>query len=437
MALGPNTVTSDRCAPDRYEPGDTQQASRREFLNYPNILTRQTTSVGRPEVKLIHGGQASYRNPTGQVVHYDPGPVVPVGYAIPPGLAPPNLAIVLVPGINGEDITGFDGLENLSVATSSWTFRIPYASSGNLDFGQIEDIEIWLDSTGRAIQGRELQAERDALRLQAGLELEPVIDDETVPTAISRDTQRASRITSRVPPAVSLANAGVVTGTYFGSVVITSPLPVAVQLLTLDSSELGGTLSGTVYSTHTALYSGTMALHGSSDGHTFELTSDVITTAVSGREVGQSFELGGQVEEGGDILRGAYTGTISGFIAEPIIVEGTFSGSRPGAPGGQLDALIVEVDSEPVPCGCSTAVRAWLFEHGEPVTRTTRITFTADEGVVTPQAVNMVDGVATATFTAGDTPGPATSVAITGWLTGTTRIDVVRPKVYLPLVLRK
>jgi hypothetical protein len=82
-------------------------------------------------------------------------------------------------------------------------------------------------------------------------------------------------------------------------------------------------------------------------------------------------------------------------------------------------------------------VTAWLFEQGEPVTRTTRITFTADGGVVTPQAVNTVDGVATATFTAGDTSGSATIVATTGWLTGTTWIDVVvEPKVYLPLVLR-
>jgi hypothetical protein len=302
--------------------------------------------------------------------------------------------------------------------------------------GQIEDIEILLDSTGRAIQGRELQAERDALRLQAGLELEPVIEDETVPTAISLDTQRVSRITSRVSPAVSLANAGGITGTYFGSVVITSPQPVAVQLLTLDISELGGALSGTVYPTHTALYSGAMGLHGSSDGHAFELASDVVTTVVSGREVRQSFELEGQVEEGGDILRGVYTGTISGFVAEPIIVEGTFSGSRLVLPGGKLDALIVEVDSESVSREGSTSVRARLFEEGEAVTRTTRITFTADGGVVTPQAVNTVDGVAAATFTAGGTPGPATIVATTGWLTGTTQIDVVQHKVYLPLVFR-
>jgi hypothetical protein len=150
-----------------------------------------------------------------------------------------------------------------------------------------------------------------------------------------------------------------------------------------------------------------------------------------------SFELVGQVVEGGDILRGAYTGTISGFIAEPIIVEGNFSGSRPGAPGGKLGALIVEVDSEsePVPCGCSTAVRARLFEQGEPVTQTIRITFTAAGGVVIPPAVNTVDGVATATFTAGDTPGPATIVATSGWVTGTIQIEV-ESRVYLPLVLR-
>jgi hypothetical protein len=133
--------------------------------------------TGDPEVVLIHGGLAggaeAYRNAAGQIVYYDPDTAVPVGYVLPPELDPKYTTVALRPGINGTGAVPNGGLLNLSVAASSWILRIPASSRGSLDYSQIEDIQIRLDSTGRALPGQLLSAQEDAQLLQAGLELEP------------------------------------------------------------------------------------------------------------------------------------------------------------------------------------------------------------------------------------------------------------------------
>jgi hypothetical protein len=133
--------------------------------------------TGDPEVVLIHGGLAggaeAYRNAAGQIVYYDPDMAVPVGYVLPPELDPEYTTVTLRPGINGTGAIPNGGLLNLSVAASSWILRIPASSRGSLDYSQIEDIQIRLDSTGRALPGQLLSAQEDAQLLQAGLELEP------------------------------------------------------------------------------------------------------------------------------------------------------------------------------------------------------------------------------------------------------------------------
>ena len=409
-----------------------------------NIVTRQTGDVGRPVVVLKHGGQASYRNPTGDIVHYDPGTAVPVGYVLPAGLNPADTTVVLRPGINGEGAIPNSGLINLSVAASSWTFRIPIESKGYLDYSQIEDFEIYLDTSGRALPGHEAQAERDALRLQAGLGLEPVTDDASHSAShVSRSTPHVSRVTPLAPPPVSpatITDTGVISGSYFGNVVITSPLPVGVQVLCFDLTDLGGVLSGTVNTTRTMLFSGTMGLHGSVDGVTFTIASDVITTVVSGRTVRQSFTLVGHIEEGGDTLKGAYTGVISDFMATPIIVQGHFLGSRPGRPGGSLgeEVLVVDAEQSAVLTGGSTGITARYFDgEGRPITQTTRITFTTDLGTISPTVTDTIGGVAVTTFTAGDSAGWAHIIATTGQVTGTAKIEVRHYRyVYLPFVLK-
>jgi predicted outer membrane repeat protein len=296
-----------------------------------NIVTRQASDVGVPEVVLVHDGQTSYRNAAGGRVNLDPDTAVPVGYPLPAELDPENTTVVLRPGINGAGAIPNSGLVNLSVAASSWKLRIPADSKGDLDFGQIEDIEIYMDTSGRALPGMQRQATRDALRLQAGLELEPVSSERfSLPAA----TSRSSQLVNAAPTELIPSNPNGIGGSYFGSVVITSPLPVALQVLNFGLVNLDGVLSGTVNVTETALYNGEIGLHGVTDGDTFTVTSDVINHVVLGRDVQRQFTLVGYAVEGGEILKATYTDVVTNLLPSPVVEQGRFSASRPGTPGG-------------------------------------------------------------------------------------------------------
>jgi len=408
-----------------------------------NIVTGQSDDVGRPEVVLTHAGQASYRDAMGGIVHYDPGTAAPVGYVLPAGLNPPNTTVVLLPGINGSGGVANAGLVNRSVAASRWILRIPAASKGNLDYRQIQDIEIYLDSTGRALPGREQSAQTDAARLQAGLALAPF-------NTAERPTVEAPVVVSSAgsAPRATLNDTAVISGAYRGNVVISRPLPIALQVLGFDlfgpSTGSGqATLSGTVNTTYTAMYSGHIGLHGDVDGVSFTLASDLINTDVAGRPVQQRFTLTGQAEEGGQVLQGDYSGVITGLLPMPIVVEGRFSGSRLDQPtsGQDGEQLAVMVEPSAVLVGGTADVTAWhVGSEGWPMTSTQRITFATDLGTISPAAVDTVDGKAETTFIAGGTPGYATVVATNGPLTGTTLVEVTSwdryRHLYLPVVFK-
>jgi uncharacterized repeat protein (TIGR01451 family) len=386
-----------------------------------NIVTRQSDDVGDPEVVLIHGGWAggaeAYRNAAGQLVYYDPDTAVPVGYVLPAELDPANTTAVLRPGINGAGAIPNSALMNLSVAASTWTFRIPAESRGDLDYSQIEDIEIVMDTTGRALAGQAEQAERDALRLQAGLPMEPV----EIEWAVKAPAAAAGRLAQGAMPPII---AGAIGGPYFGNVVVTSPLSLTVQVLNLDLWNDGGTVTGTVNVDETSLYSGDIGLDVVTVGDEFTITTSApFTTVVAGRTVTQAFTLVGQAEEEGDVLKAAYTGTIESLLPDPILVQGTFSASRPGAPASER--LSVQAGAWTVQPGASTPVTATLYDETMAlITETRRITFTADLGTVVPTSTDTVDGEAVVTFTAGGTLGQAEVWATTGEITGVVRIQV-------------
>ncbi|MBN2001920.1 MAG: hypothetical protein JXA21_01080 [Anaerolineae bacterium] len=379
-----------------------------------NIRTRQVTDVGVPEVRLTHGGQASYRNPTGAVVHFDPGPAMPVGYTLPDGLNPVNISVVMRPGVNGANVTRYDGLKNLSVAASEWTLRIPYNSKGELNYALMEDIEVLVDSTGRAIQGRQLQAQRDSQRLQAGLDLEPVIE-EVSPVA-------AVRTAAQLLPAPSALRAmDAISDTYHGSVLITAPMEIGVQVLDITLVESDGVLTGAVDSEASPLYSTPAALRGRKDGDAFVLASDVITSVIGGRSVQQSFRLEGAFSHHDHVIEATYTGVITNYIATPIVVAGQFGGRR--LVGG--NALNVQATPWSVPVGHTAAVTTTLFFSNYPVSETTYFTLTSDLGTFSPSVVALVDGVAATTFTAGAAAGNGVITAANGLITGSTMIEVV------------
>jgi len=407
-----------------------------------NIVTSETVEAGNVEVVLTHDGQASYRNASGEEVIYDPATAAPVGYLAPEELSPADTTIVLRPEINGQGGLANGGLVNLSVAASHWKLRIPEESWGDLDYTQIEDIEIYLDTTGRALPSWETAAQQDAARLKAGLAMEPPADERLRQLAAVGESETngdGSSILGIESRTLAPATPGEISGSYYGNIVITSPITLGVQLLNFDLVNLDGALSGTVNVAETALYSGAIGLHGVASGDAFTLASDTYVTLVAGRTVTQSFQLVGHAEEEAEVLRASYTGLITNLLPEPIVVQGAFIGSRPGAPAG--NGLLVETAARSVPLGGSTVVTATLIDNlMQPITQTGgvtySITFTSDLGAVSPRSVEVVDGVALATFTAGAEQGEAIIRATTGEMTGTVRVEIGQSRLYLPLVVR-
>jgi len=93
-----------------------------------------------------------------------------------------------------------------------------------------------------------------------------------------------------------------------------------------------------------------------------------------------------------------------------------------------------------VSVGGNTVVSATMYNGlGRVITETQRITFSAALGTVAPQAVDTVDGVAVATFTAGDVEGQAviTATSPNGWFLDTQAVRVGNYDLYLPLLLRQ
>jgi PKD repeat protein len=374
-------------------------------------------------VVLIHGGLAggaeAYRNAAGQIVYYDPDTAVPVGYVLPPELDPEYTTVALRPGLNGAGAIANGGLLNLSVAASSWILRIPASSRGTLDYSQIEDIEIMMDSTGRALSGLLAAAQADSELLVAGLELAPTEIEPVygLPLSMQSEPMQALDLAPSLP--------GRVGGSYFGSVMVTSPLTIAIQVLNLDLWNDGGTLSGNVNAAEASLYPDDVGLTGTAAGDgAFSLTSEPFTITVAGRAVTQAFTLTGHMEEDGDILRAVYTAMVTNLLPDPILVQGSYSGSRPGAVGSQR--LVVRTGTSSLPSGATTTITATLFYETMRVMTdtTTTVSFTTDWGAVIPAEVDTVEGVATVTFTAPITPGQVTIWATTGELTGTARIQV-------------
>ena len=135
-----------------------------------NVLTRQTGNAGTPEIMLAHGGQASYRQRTGDIVEYLPGPTRLTGYSLPPGFSQPSTGAVILSSVNGNNSgSPTSALFNRSVAASNWTMRIDPRSplNRNLDLAQLEDIEIQMDSTGIALPNRRQAAEENSNALIA------------------------------------------------------------------------------------------------------------------------------------------------------------------------------------------------------------------------------------------------------------------------------
>ena len=391
-----------------------------------NIITTEPVDAGMVEVVLVHDGQATYRNASAQDVVYDPATAVPVGYLVPPDLSPAYTTVVVRPDINGQGGLPNSGLVNLSVATSHWKLRIPASSWGNLDVSQIRDIEIILDTTGRALPGRGREAGEDAERLAAGLEMAAPSPEwlqqlrASQQAGLGLNLERAGENERGISPH---AIPGIVGGSYYGSLVVTSPITISVYELNLDLVNVEGALTGVVNAGDSALSPEPINLTGTAAGDDFVLASEVFTNVVNGRVVTQSFVLAGHAEEEADVLMAAYTNTITSLLPEPIVVEGILIATRPGSVAS--DGLVVESGTWRLPIDGSTPITITLVDGlMQPISGTGTVTFTTNLGTVVPSTVEMVDGVAVAAFEAGSVPGQAVVVATMGEMTGQVRIQV-------------
>lgn len=138
-----------------------------------NLVTRQFGELGVPQVALVHGGHATYRDIRGSILTYTPAPARPVGFSLPPGFDNRITTALINASVNRNGRgTPNRQLFNLSVAASSWKLRINLRAPDNLalDLAQLEDIEIDMDTTAFAAPNREAQARELAQHLQSSFD---------------------------------------------------------------------------------------------------------------------------------------------------------------------------------------------------------------------------------------------------------------------------
>jgi hypothetical protein len=228
----------------------------------------------------------------------------------------------------------------------------------------------------------------------------------------------------------------VISGTYAGTVAITSPVQLGVLDMAFDVGALGDTLTGTVDLARTLVYtssSGTPVLHGVVTGTdsltpTFRLSSETFDGFVSGRDVQRSFTLIGEAIESGEILQGTYTEIITGFTPDPMVMEGIFMVTRPPEPQdfSALTSVEVAIGADELWVSGSTVVTVTLLNgYRDLFTPTTPITLSTNRGTISPIGMDVSKGVVTATFDTGAVPGQATIAATTGAITGTASVEVL------------
>lgn len=117
-----------------------------------NIISRQLTDAGTPRVRLEHGGNATYRTIQGNVIEFNPDNARRPGYPLPDGFTDVPRSALINASVGGAGGTRNRQLLGLSPATAQWTVSIDLLSPSNQDLviTEIEDIEIYLDTTGFA-----------------------------------------------------------------------------------------------------------------------------------------------------------------------------------------------------------------------------------------------------------------------------------------------
>jgi hypothetical protein len=137
-----------------------------------------------------------------------------------------------------------------------------------------------------------------------------------------------------VAPSPVRAQSDPVSGTYAGAVTVVEPAALGSLNLALVMTDTNSALTGKVVAARTQIFLGAPTFQGAvTAGNgitpTFRLDSQIFTGVVSGRQVQRQFTLLGEIAGEGDILRGTYAETITGFTPQPLMVRGRFLLVRP------------------------------------------------------------------------------------------------------------
>lgn len=208
-----------------------------------------------------------------------------------------------------------------------------------------------------------------------------------------------------------------ITGTYLGTVAVTSPVTLGVLDLSIDLTAQGTALSGQVSQERTLIINGTPALAGEITGSingitpTFRIESAPFADMVSNQPISRTFTLEGEILDDGRILRGTYSEQLTGYLPEALEIEGLFQLSRSGTVAGAIGIPVLSMQAEDPSIFINTSTPIMVSfqdEDGNPVSGM-GVSLTTNLGSINPAKVTTnAAGQATATFSAGNTLGTAT-----------------------------
>lgn len=325
-----------------------------------NFVTDQPGSDfdtnGRPDLRLTHGGHATYMRANRTFASYRPGPSriidAPSTFGNEDRTSDFKANINMSVDVSAENPTFLtNDFQDLSVATSRWRLEIDLSASANqaLDLSQLNDFEIRMDAVGfSANQSRDGQLESaEAIRLAAVQNGEPIPAAALATVQNWLDQQPKPSDNSRhiaATPAFTLTDQ-----TYMGRTFTLEPIA-------LDATSAGfeiffnsdNSITGTLCAYCSAGYENDVAITGTwetasiTPTFTFETTPFVDvngvlhTLALTGEMQTRSRNLtvpdapfvyapfSGNPADGVQFLLGTFSETVSGVAAESITRTGDF-----------------------------------------------------------------------------------------------------------------
>lgn len=386
-----------------------------------NLVTDQQAGEFRgdlPQIRLSHGGSATYRNGSLREVTYRPGPALMIGRTLPPGFGGETRAAVMTSHINlgpsEEPNRNYleDRFFDLSIATSQWIIEIDLTSPSEntrLDLSKIRDIEIRMDTTYVTPAANARFVAMDTQRLNAlesgaplPAEVAAFLEAHEAPAQLEAPAPAAAAIA-----APTQATAGVSGYAYRGQFFVSAPVNLGTAAIGFDLAIADdGTISGRLCRGCTPLYTEAPSISGSYDAaaQTMSFTTAVFGGTINGREVQRTIAFSGAFDPATNELEGTYVETLTGYTPDPLVTEGEFLVTRGEAPVTILPdspAVLVNPDNLYLVAGGASVsynvvlgskptapVTIAIVGDAQVVTNPTELTFTPENWDV-PQSVSV------------------------------------------------